>query len=183
VIKRNYPDLKIKWTAKKREKFIIKYFNLKDFFEDLDGQIKRIEKRIKFLELYTGDAPIMRINPRNFLILVWSHIMRDKRNEEKIEFGDIAALLNWFSLHRKWSTLFESKKIISPQTPRLTYNKYIKFAKNDKYEELSTLKYNFCFPDIAEAIEKYIPNPLDYIKIETEYRYIRSKRELEGIFK
>jgi hypothetical protein len=181
-IKRNYPDLNIKWTTEKRERFIISDFNLNKFFRSINEQIEKINKRIKFLELYTTQAPDTRIKPRNFIILVWSKVMIEKENEENIDFINISALLNWFSVNKNWSSFFKSTELISFETPELTYSKYIKYAKNKKYEKLSTLEYILCFPDVAESATRMFPNPLDYLKIELEGRYRILKKELEGTF-
>jgi len=76
IIKRSYPDLNIRWTPDKREKFIASNFNVDRFFKIVEGYTERINNRIKYLEIYTRfPGRKLRISPRNLIILIWSIIM------------------------------------------------------------------------------------------------------------
>lgn len=180
IIKRSYPDLNIKWTAVKREKFIADNFNIDNFFKIVDDYTKKLNNRIKFLDLYCRiPAGKLRIKPRNLVILVWSHVMREQKKEDTIEFENISMLLNWFSLNKNFADFFKSTKLISPRTPELTYNKYIKFAKDEEYNSLSFYLYIDFFPDISEPLIEMYPNPINLVKQEIEGKKIMAKKRFE----
>lgn len=184
IIKRSYPELNIKWTANRREEFIGSNFNINRFFKIVDDNIKRINNRIKFLEIYCRiPAKKLRITPRNFIILVWSHVMFTEGNEEKIDFENIGVLLNWFSENKNWTGFFESTKKVSLKTPELTYNKYIKFEKDEEYHSASCCLYIDCFPDIADPLIEMFPNPIDLVKYELGGKKIMAKNEFEKAIK
>jgi hypothetical protein len=75
--------------------------------------------------------------------------------------------------------MFKSTKLVSQKTPELTYNKYIKFAKDKEYYSLSSCLYIDCFPDIAEPLIGMFPNPFDLLKHELEGKKIMAKDEFE----
>ncbi len=179
-IKKGYPELEIKWTPKNREKFITSNFNLDQFFKIVDDRIEKINQRIKFFEIYSiFSAKKLRITPRNFIILVWSHVMIKSEKEDDIDFKNISLLLNWLSLNKNWSSLFKSTKSVSQKTPELTYNKYIKFSKNKDYQSLSTCLYIDCFIDISDSLVNMFPDPFDLVKNEIESKKITAKRDFE----
>jgi hypothetical protein len=181
-IKRGYPEQEIKWTPKNREKFITKNFNLSRFFKIIDDRIEKINQRIKFLEIYSKfSAKKLRITPRNFVILIWSHVMVKSEKEGDIDFKNISVLLNWFSRNKNWRSFFKSTQSISPKTPELTYNKYIKFSKNKDYHSLSTCLYIDCFIDISDSLINMFPDPFDLVKHEIESKKIMAKHEFEEI--
>lgn len=183
-IKRGYPELKIRWTPDIREKFIANNFQLDRFFKIVDDRIEKINRRIKLLEIYIRiPAKKLRITPRNLIILVWSHVMVTEEDEEKIDFENISVLLNWFSLNKNWTGFFKSTKLVSPKTPELTYNKYVKFAKDREYHSLSTYLYIDCFPDIANPLISMFPNPFDLVKLEIKGKKSMAKDEFEEAFK
>jgi len=184
IIKRSYPDLNIKLTPDKREKFIASNFNVDRFFKIVEGYTERINSKIKYLEIYTSfPGRKLRISPRNLIILIWSKIMVAEGNEEKIDFENISVLLNWFSLNKNWAGMFKSTKLISPKTPELTYNRYIKFAKDEEYHSLANYLYIDCFPDIAEPLIQIFPNPFDLVKLDLEGKKSMAKTEFENTIK
>jgi len=179
-ITKGYPDLNIKWKPSKREKFIARGFNINQFYKIVDDRIEKINRRIKFLEIYSRiPAKKLRILPRNLIILIWSQIMVEEGNEEKIDFENIGVLLNWFSLNKNWAGFFKSTKLVSPKTPELAYNKYIKFAKDEEYHNISLYLYVTCFPDIAEPLTQIFPDPYDLVKEEIEGIRSKAKNELD----
>jgi len=109
--------------------------------------------------------------------------MIKEKNEKKVDFGNISVLLNWFSLNKNWASMFKRKNMISPRTPELTYNKYIKFAKNEKYIQAANYFYITCFPDIAEPLIRMFPNPFDLVKQEIEGKKIMAKDEYKRSMK
>lgn len=173
-IKNEYPELNIRWTPDKKEEFLVENFQLDRFFKIVDDKIEKIKRRKKYFEIFSAiPAHRLRIAPRNLIILVWSQVMRDPNEEDKIEFENIGILLNWFSINKNWANMFKSSKLVSPKTPELTYNKFIKFAKDDKYYELSNYLYADFFLDIALPLVQIFPNPLDLVRHE-----IGSKKSL-----
>lgn len=179
-IKKGYPDLNIRRTRDKIEKFIASNFHLDRFFKIVDDRIEKINRRIKFFEIYSRiPAKKLRITPRNLIILVWSHVTQEGKKEDNIEFKNISVLLNWFSLNKNWAGMFKSTKLVSQKTPELTYNKYIKFAKDNEYNSLSSCLFIDCFPDIAEPLIGMFPNPFDLVKHELEGKKIMAKDEFE----
>jgi hypothetical protein len=184
IIKRSHPDLIKKWTTDKRRKFIEANFNVDRFFQIVSGYIERIKKRSRFLELYTKiPAERLRITPRNLIILVWSYVMRKGDDEEEIKFENISALLNWFSINKNWASMFKSTGSVSLKTPELTYNKYIKFAKDEGHQNLSNYIYVICFPDIADPLINMFPDPYDLIKLEIENKKLMTEKEFKKIIK
>jgi len=179
-IKRGYPELGIKWTPDNREKFIVSNFQLVRFLKIIDDRIEKINRRIGFLQIYTKfPGKRLRITPRNLIILIWSKVMLKEGNKEKIDFENVAILLNWFSLNKNWADMFKTTKLVSSETPRLTYHKYIKFAKNEKYDLLSTYLYIESFPDISERMIHMFPDPFELVKQEIESRKIMAENEFE----
>jgi len=104
-------------------------------------------------------------------------------NEEKIDFENIGVLLNWFSENKNWTGFFESTKKVSLKTPELTYNKYIKFEKDEEYHSASCCLYIDCFPDIADPLIEMFPNPIDLVKYELGGKKIMAKNEFEKAIK
>ena len=181
-IKKKYPDMDLKWTPKKREKFIIKYFNLNQFFKSIDERIENINYKIKFLEIYGVKLKKIRIKPRNFIILLWSYVMIKGKNEEDVDFKNISALFNWFSINKNWKTFFKGPELISPKSPKLTYYKYKKYSKSEIYDNLAFYFYIMCFPDIAEPLIRMFPNPFELSKLELKGTYEIAESELKKIF-
>lgn len=181
-IKIKYPELNLKWTTENRKKFIVKYFNINQFFKPIDERVDRIDYKVKFLELYGPRITRLRIRPRNFVMLVWSNVMTKEKNEGDVDFENISALLNWLSVNRNWKFFFEDSLLISPQTPKLTFNRYVKFLKDDFYKELAFYYYVMCFPDIAEPLIKMFPNPLELSKQEAKGIYKITENKLKEIF-
>ena len=183
-IKRGYPELKIKLLPDEREKFIVKNFHLDRFFKIIDDRIEKINNRIKFLEIYSRiPGKKLRITPRNLVILIWSKVMEKRKKEGDIDFENISLLLNWLSLNKNWASMFKSIRLVSSKTPELTYNRYIKFAKDEGYHDISNFFYVTCFPDIAKSLTHMFPNPLDLVNYELEGKKIMAKNEFEKAIK
>lgn len=184
ILRKNYPDKYSRWTVGNKEIFITKYFNIERFFKTVDEYMAWIENRIKYYEIYNKiPTDRLRINPRNLAILIWSNVMLKKSDKEDIDFENISILLNWCSINKNWSEFFKKKNILSHKTPELTYNKFIKFAKNEAYLNLSNYLYITCFPDIADPLMNIFPDPFDLIKHEIESDKILAKRQLEKTLK
>jgi hypothetical protein len=181
-IKSKYPDMNLKWTPKKREKFIIRYFNLNQLLKTVDERIENINHKVKFLEIYGLKLKKIRIKPRNFVFLLWSNVMIKGKNEEDVDFKNINALFNWFSINKNWKTFFKGPELISPETPKLTYYKYVKYSKSKLYDDLAFYFYVMCFPDIAEPLIRMFPNPLELSKLDAKGIYKIPESKLKGIF-
>lgn len=80
---------------------------------------------------------------------------------------------------KNWAGFFKSTKLVSPKTPELAYNKYIKFAKDEEYHNISSYLYVTCFPDIAEPLTQMFPDPFDLVKEEIEGIRSKAKDEFE----
>ena len=168
VMKKIHPDENIKWTTNHRKKFIMKHFSLNPYFDTVNELIESIKRRIKYLEIVGYKGIILRIEPRNLIILVWSFAMKKGEKEEDIDFKNIQILLNLFSERKGWRNYFKKTELISEKTPELTHNKYIKYAKDKKYKDFAFLIYFLCFEDITEELKRIFPDPLEHLNFQLE---------------
>ena len=168
VIKKIHPDENIKFTTNYRKKFIMKHFNLNPYFDTVNELIGSTKRRIKYLEIVGYKGIILRIKPRNLIILVWSFAMKKGEKEEDIDFKNIQILLNLFSGKKGWRNYFKKPELISEKTPELTYNKYIKYPKDKKYKDFAFCIYFLCFEDITEELKRIFPDPLEHRNFQLE---------------
>lgn len=151
-------------TVAIKEEYIQKRFMLDQFFDPIEKKIDFYKNAIEILKRYGVNLLSIRIKPMNFIILLWAKAMKDKKGE--IDFKNIQLLLNWFLKTKGWSSYFSGSQSISANTPELTYNKYIAFAKSDLYDNLTFIMYVDCFVDITDRLKRMFPDPLDYMKIQ-----------------
>lgn len=153
-------------TVPIKEKYIHKRFQLDQFFDPIEKKIDFCKNAIEILKRYGVNLLSIRIKPKNFVILLWANVMKNKKG--KIDFKNMQLLFNWFLKTRGWSSYFSGCPSISANTPKLTYNKYVTFAKNDMYDDLAFVMYIDCFFDITDLLKRMFPNPLDYMKIQAK---------------
>lgn len=180
----------IKLTTDKRRKFITNNFGLTPFFETIKEQIKKNIKTIKFLEIIGYREEKIRISSLNLIILLWSYAMQKRKkeistelNENDIDFDNIHTLIRWFCLQDNWKNFLKPGHLISVNTPRLTFNKYIKYAKKDWYKELAFSLYIECFEVNIEELKELFPNPSDYVKIQADAMQLVTKKQVEEMVK
>jgi hypothetical protein len=178
-MKNQYPETNIKWTPNNKNKYIIEHFNLNDIFTHINQRIIVMNRKIEFLKLYGPSITRLRISPINFIILIWSYVMTTGEKDDDVDFENIAALLNWFLVNLKLKNIFKDSSLISTNTPKLTYNKYRKYSKKGYYDGLAYYHFILCFPDIAEPLKQFFPNPIDLVKQNAEEILELSRRRFK----
>jgi len=96
----------LKWLykndRKKTENYIIKNFQLRQFFKFLDDEIKLFDKIIK---LRTRGSPIKK---RNLIVSLWGHLIQNECDKKiNIEWNIIADLLDWFWGKLKYYNIYK----------------------------------------------------------------------------
>jgi len=166
ALKRKLSDNAPPLTDAIKREYIHKRFKLDQFYDPIEKKIDFCKNAIEILKRYGVNLLSIRIKPKNFVILLWAKVMKNRKG--RIDFKNIQLLLNWFLKKKGWSRYFCGSLWISAATPELTYNKYIAFAKNDLYDDLTSVMYVDCFVDIIDRLKRMFPNPFDYMKIQAE---------------
>jgi len=149
-----------------RERIVINLFNLSRYFDFIDKQIVQLSNSIDILRKYGPNIQSIRIKQMNFVLLVWTFAM--KKKDGSIDFENIYRLITWFLNKLECKEYFNYRTSISIKTPQLTYNKYIRYSKNNKYENLAFLIFNDYMDNITIMIKNDFPNPVDYLKVKAQ---------------
>jgi len=154
------------WTPENKKNFIINQYKLGEFFRILDAQIDNYTRLMASLEISStirGVEEIIHIKPINFLLLIWSLLIK-KRG--KVAWKSIESLLVWLSKNFKDNVLYEFYELSTvdrryAEIMRLTRNKY----KNSKYSRMAREIYDMFgnkriyketdYPKIIRGLKEY----------------------------
>ena len=155
----NYESFKLsgitKWTDHNKRMFISKYLRLESTLAILnkpDDWFLKAEMEDDIIPYGFGITKGLRIDPLNFLILVWSIVL--KRNA-RIDWITLSRLLLWLSEHSEMPKLnvfygIEPRVPIGADVLRLTYNKY----RRSRYFETAHTHYQMVFTNCPKHILK-----------------------------
>lgn len=170
-LKKEYGQTKTqRWTPESRRKFIIENYKLNPFFSIIDEQIETIRNHRE--DLLNRDPDLARshnrMNPINFLALVFSHSM--KRGDQ-VDWINMEILFNWFSKLLKERNLldfFGNKDGSSPSHTalRLTGIKY----KDKRHGINAKMHFNFFFRIMKDEIKQNFPKPMEDIDKQIRLR-------------
>lgn len=144
-----------KWTDENRRLFIQKYFGLEPALAIInkpDDWFLKVEMEDDIIPYGFGIDKGLRINPLNFLILVWSAALR--RNS-RVNWIDMSGLLSWLSENhdlpklRSFYGLVKGYQI-GEDVLRLTWNKY----RQTRYLESARTQYRAFFAKLSEETLK-----------------------------
>lgn len=174
------------WTPKNRYDFIIKGYQLSDFFSIIDNQISLYQSReVSGAWEKFGNSTIFppelrvfppRLKPLNLLLLIWSYAMK---RGKKVDWINMENLLNWFSKTLNEIEALEFIGMEENEAPfteilRLTRNKY----KKSKYDIFAKVQFDLFFNIKKDEGKERYPKPLDDLDqfLKWEYKDIESMK-------
>lgn len=168
-----YPQLGIsKWTPKLKKSFIAERYYLYPAFHIMDSQINKylnIDASLEIHAVNMGTDSIIYIKPINFLVLIWSHALKQRKNIDWINMNN---LMHWFSKRIKEKALveflgFREEWDQTAETLRSARNKY----KHSEYNEKALHIYSNFFEKADEEYKKKYPQMVATMK----KRYVGDK--------
>src|SRR4030042_3915913 len=154
------------WTPENRKEFITREYKLGAFFKVLDTQIDNyvlVEANLEIHGALMGVERIINLKPINFLLLIWSLMLRRRG---KVDWKNIEYLLVWLSKNIKNHVLYKFYELNTvdrryAEILRLTRNKYKKTQyytlANDTYKMFSNRQFVKLveFPKIIKNLKEF----------------------------
>ena len=173
------------WTPKNRYDFIIRGYQLTDFFSIIDNQISLYQNREVFgawekkgnSTYFSSVLRVFppRLKPLNLLLLIWSYAMK---RGKKVDWINMENLLNWFSKRLNEIEALEFIGMEENEAPfteilRLTRNKY----KKSNYDIFAMVQFDLFFNIKKDEGKEKFPKPLDDLDQFLKWEY----EDLQGM--